>query len=57
MRCRAADHSPAKIELFSSLGAGSAVLLDMVATTDSTIPPIFVDSGKLFAETHAYRDT
>lgn len=48
---------PAKTALVSSLRGQSAVLLDMVATIDPTIPAIFVDTGKLFAATHAYRDT
>jgi phosphoadenosine phosphosulfate reductase len=42
--------------LVSSFGAESAVLLDMVATIDPAIPVIFLDTGKLFAETHAYRE-
>jgi phosphoadenosine phosphosulfate reductase len=42
--------------LVSSFGAESAVLLDMVARTDRAIPVIFLDTGKLFAETHAYRE-
>lgn len=42
--------------LVSSFGAESVVLLDMVATIDPSIPVIFLDTGKLFAATHAYRD-
>ena len=42
--------------LVSSFGAESAVLLDMVATVDPDTPVIFLDTGKLFAETHAYRE-
>jgi phosphoadenosine phosphosulfate reductase len=42
--------------LVSSFGAESAVLLDMVATIDPAIPVIFLDTGKLFPETHAYRE-
>jgi phosphoadenosine phosphosulfate reductase len=42
--------------LVSSFGAESAVLLDMVATIDPTTPVIFLDTGKLFPETHAYRE-
>ena len=41
--------------LVSSFGAESAVLLDMVATVDPTTPVIFLDTGKLFDETHSYR--
>lgn len=45
-----------KIALVSSFGAESAVLLDMVATVDPAIPVIFLDTGKLFDETHDYRE-
>ncbi len=46
-----------KTAVLSSFGAESAVLLDMVARIDPATPVIFVDTGKLFAETLAYRDT
>lgn len=39
----------------SSFGAESAVLLDMVAQVDRATPVIFLETGKLFAETLAYR--
>lgn len=42
--------------LVSSFGAESAVLLDMVASVDPATPVIFLDTGKLFAETQAYRE-
>jgi len=42
--------------LVSSFGAESAVLLDMVARIDRAIPVIFLDTGKLFAETQAHRE-
>jgi phosphoadenosine phosphosulfate reductase len=42
--------------LVSSFGAESAVLLDMVATVDPATPVIFLDAGKLFEETQAYRE-
>jgi phosphoadenosine phosphosulfate reductase len=42
--------------LVSSFGAESAVLIDMVATVDPATPVIFLDTGKLFEETHAYRE-
>lgn len=41
--------------LVSSFGAESVVLLDMIATIDPTTPVIFLDTGKLFPETQAYR--
>ncbi len=45
-----------EIALVSSFGAESAILLHMAAEIDPFIPVIFVDTGKLFAETYAYRD-
>ena len=44
------------IALVSSFGAESAVLLHMAAQIDPAIPVIFIDTGKLFPETLAYRD-
>lgn len=46
-----------RIALVSSFGAESAVLLHMIAEIDRTIPVIFLDTGKLFAETLRYRET
>ncbi len=40
----------------SSFGAESAVLLHLVAQTDPTTPVLFLNTGKLFAETLRYRD-
>ncbi len=45
-----------KTVLTSSFGAESIVLLDMVATVAPDTPVIFLDSGKLFTETHSYRE-
>lgn len=45
-----------RIALVSSFGAESAVLLHMVAGIDPATPVIFLDTGKLFPETLAYRD-
>jgi len=41
--------------VISSFGIESAVLLDLVASVDKAIPVIFLDTGELFDETHAYR--
>lgn len=46
-----------QIALVSSFGAESAILLHMAAQIDANIPVIFIDTGKLFPETLAYRDT
>lgn len=48
---------PKRIALVSSFGAESAVLLHMVAAIDRTLPVIFLNTGKLFGETLAYRET
>lgn len=45
-----------RIAMVSSFGAESAVLLDMVASVDRNAPVIFLETGKLFPETLAYRD-
>lgn len=45
-----------RIALVSSFGAESAVLLDLVARVDPATPVVFLDTGKLFPETLAYRD-
>ena len=45
-----------RIALVSSFGVESVVLLDLVARVDPDTPVIFIDTGKLFPETLAYRD-
>lgn len=47
---------PGRIALVSSFGADSAVLLHMVSRIDRSLPIIFLDTGKLFPDTIAYRD-
>lgn len=44
-----------RLAVVSSFGIESAVLLHMVARVDASIPVLFIDTGKLFVETHAYR--
>ena len=46
---------PQRIAMVSSFGAESAVLLDMVATVNPHVPVLFLDTGKLFAQTDQYR--
>jgi len=46
-----------RVAVVSSFGTESAVLLDIVAKADPTVPVIFVDTLKMFPETLAYRDT
>lgn len=45
-----------EIAVVSSFGAESAVLLDLVATVDPATPVLFLETGKMFEETLAYRD-
>jgi len=44
------------LAVVSSFGAESAVLLHLVAQVDRRVPVLFLDTGKHFAETLAYRD-
>ncbi|WOH81062.1 phosphoadenylyl-sulfate reductase [Bradyrhizobium sp. BEA-2-5] len=46
-----------KVALVSSFGTESAALLKVMADVDPAIPVIFLDTGWLFEETLAYRDT
>jgi phosphoadenosine phosphosulfate reductase len=46
---------PGRLALVSSFGAESAVLLHLLAEVDRTIPVVFLDTGRLFAETLQYR--
>ena len=43
-----------RICVTSSFGAEAAVLLDLVARVDPSIPVLVLDTGKLFPETYAY---
>ena len=47
---------PGRIAIVSSFGTESAVLLDLVARANPATPVIFLNTGKLFAETLRYRD-
>ena len=46
-----------RLALVSSFGTESAALLKVMADVDPVIPVIFLDTGWLFEETLAYRDT
>ena len=43
--------------IVSSFGAESAVLLHLIGSIDPSVPVIFLETGKHFPETLAYRDT
>ncbi|MFC0204099.1 phosphoadenylyl-sulfate reductase [Novosphingobium soli] len=45
-----------EVAIVSSFGAESAVLLHLVASVDPGVPVLFLDTGKHFPETLAYRD-
>jgi len=49
------DIFPGRIAMVSSFGAESAVLLHMVSEIDKTTPVIFLNTGKLFAETLVFQ--
>ncbi len=52
----AGRHFAGRTALVTSFGTESAVLLHLVAGIDRTTPVIFLETGKLFPETLAYRD-
>lgn len=45
-----------EVAVVSSFGAESAALLHLVASVDRSVPVLFLDTGKHFPETIAYRD-
>ncbi|HQT88557.1 MAG TPA: phosphoadenylyl-sulfate reductase [Acidiphilium sp.] len=47
---------PGQIALISSFGTESAVLLHLLSTIDRAVPVLFLDTGKLFPDSIAYRD-
>lgn len=48
---------PGQIALVSSFGAEAAVLLHLAAQVDRNLPVLFLETGKHFDQTIAYRDT
>lgn len=46
-----------RVAVISSFGAESAVLLDLVAQTDASVPVFFLNTHRHFPETLAYRQT
>lgn len=45
-----------RVAVISSFGAESAVLLAQIAAQDASVPVFFIDTGRHFPETLAYRD-
>lgn len=50
------EHMVGDVALVSSFGAESVALLHLVASVDRSVPVIFLETGKHFPETLAYRD-
>jgi phosphoadenosine phosphosulfate reductase len=50
------DRLAGEIAVVSSFGAESSVLLHLVARVDPATPVLFLETGKHFPETLAYRD-
>lgn len=50
------EHMAGDIAVVSSFGAESSVLLHLVAQVDPSTPVLFLETGKHFPETLAYRD-
>lgn len=48
---------PGRIAMSSSFGTEAAALLALVAEIDPNLPILFLDTRKLFGETHRYRET
>jgi phosphoadenosine phosphosulfate reductase len=51
------EHMLGDAAIVSSFGAESAVLLHLIGSIDPDVPVIFLETGKHFPETLAYRDT
>ena len=56
LRVVLSDGLAGRIAAVSSFGAESAVLLHLIASIDRGVPVLFLETGKHFAETLAYRD-
>jgi phosphoadenosine phosphosulfate reductase len=56
LRCVLHDRLAGELAVVSSFGAESAVLLHLVASIDPATPVLFLETGKHFSETIAYRD-
>jgi phosphoadenosine phosphosulfate reductase len=50
------DGPAGDVAVVSSFGAESAVLLHLIGTIDASVPVLFLDTGKHFPATLAYRD-
>lgn len=50
------EHMLGDVAVVSSFGAESAALLHLIASVDPSVPVLFLDTGRHFPETLAYRD-
>jgi len=50
------DRLAGDVAVVSSMGAESAVLLHLIGSVDPSVPVLFLETGKHFPETLAYRD-
>jgi len=57
LRCVLTEEFPGHIAVVSSFGVESALILSMVAEIDPATPVIFLETGKHFSETLAYRES
>ena len=56
LQCVLKEEFPGRIAVVSSFGVESAVILSLVSEVDPATPVIFLETGKHFPETLAYRD-
>lgn len=56
LRAAMVDVFPDRLAVVSSFGTESAVLLSMAAEINPSVPVLFLDTGRHFAETIAYRE-
>jgi len=56
LRAMILEEFPGRIAVVSSFGTESALILALVAQIDPAVPVIFLETGKHFDETLAYRD-
>lgn len=56
IRALTQNEFPGRSAVIASFGTESALLMDLVASVDRSIPVVFLDTGKHFEETLAYRD-
>src|SRR5471030_1974506 len=56
LRCAITESFAGRFAVVSSFGADAAMLLALVAEIDRDVPVLFLETGKHFPETLAYRD-